>query len=107
DVLEGGVAVVPVRAPTAGTDVHFNITGAWGRIANLDDCPAKIRTAFKAAKPRMKDYDRLAVQGLELIAQQALVLPDALQQRFGRRSLVFVKDGYGAGAHAPLGIKTG
>ena len=55
----------------------------------------------------MKDTDRLTVQGLELLSDQALVLPDGLQEAFGRRVVVIVEDRDRAAPHAPLGIKAG
>jgi hypothetical protein len=38
----------------------------------------------------MKDTDRLTVQGLELLADYSLVLPNGLQEAFGRRVVVIV-----------------
>jgi hypothetical protein len=105
DLLESGVSIMAVRAPAARAKVHFHIPGRRQRIPDLDYRPAKIGSSFDAAKTRVKDSDRLAVKGLELIAEQSLVLPDALEQKFGRRVLVVVKDTHGAGAHAPLGVK--
>lgn len=55
----------------------------------------------------MKNTDRSAVQGLELIAEQALVLPEGLHEAFGRRVPVVPQDRDDAGAHTPLGIKAG
>jgi hypothetical protein len=52
----------------------------------------------------MKNAHGLAVQSLELVAAQALVLPDGLQQAFGRRVAILVQDGRGPAAQAPLGI---
>ena len=107
DILEGGVAVMPMCAPAAGTEVNLDVTGLRRALTELDDGAAEIRTAFDAAETRMKDTDRLTVQGCELIAKQSLVLPDGLQKAFGRRVPVFPQDRNDAGAHAPLGIKAG
>ena len=68
---------------------------------------AEIRAALDAAKTGMKDADRLTVQGLELFAEQPLVLPDGLQEAFGRRVAVLAQDRNHAAPHAPLGIKAG
>jgi hypothetical protein len=55
----------------------------------------------------VKDMDWFTVQGLELFAEQALVLPDCLQEAFGRGVTVLMQDRNNAAAHAPLGIKAG
>jgi hypothetical protein len=49
----------------------------------------------------------LIVQGLELLADQALVLPNGLQQAFGRRVVVIVENRDRAAPHAPKSIKAG
>jgi hypothetical protein len=98
---------MPVRVPAAGSNVHFHIP-AKGRIAaHLHDGVTEIRSALDAAKTRMKNAQGLTVQGLELVAPQALVLPDGLQQPFGRRFAILVQDRRHAAADAPLRIKTG
>ena len=107
DVLEGGVAIMAVGAPAAGTEVHLHVAGPGRPVADLHDRAAKIRPALDAAETGMKDSDRLTVQGLELLAEQALVLPDGLQEAFGRRVPVLAQDRNHAAAHAPLGIKAG
>ncbi len=107
DVLEGGIAVMAVGVPAAGTEVHFHIARPRRVVAELHDRSMEIGAALHAAKAGMKDSDRLVVQGLELIAEQSLVLPDGLQQAFGRRVPVVPQDRDDAGAHAPLGIKAG
>ena len=76
-------------------------------VAELHDRAAEIRAAFDAAETRMKDTDRLTVQGLELFAKQSLVLPDGLQEALGRRVLVVAQDGDDPATDAPLGIETG
>ena len=107
DVAEGGVAVMAVRVPAAGAQVHLHVAGPWRLVADLHDRAAEIRAALHAAETGMKNTDWLAVQALELFADQALVLPDGLQEAFGRRVTVLVKDRNDAAAHAPLGIKAG
>ncbi len=107
DVLEGGITVVAVGAPTAGSEVNLDVAGLGRLIAYLHNSATEIRTALDTAKTRMKDADRLAVQGCELIAEQSLVLPDRLQEAFGRGVPVLVEGGNHAGAHTPLGIKAG
>jgi hypothetical protein len=92
DVLEGGVAIMAVGMPAAGTEVHFHVAGPWRLVADLHNRAAKIRSALHAAETGMKDTDRFTVQGLELFAEQALVLPDGLQEALGRGVTVLVKD---------------
>ena len=60
-VLKGRVAVVAVRAPTAGPQVHFDISAARRTIAHLHERAAKVRPALEAAKARMKNAQRLSV----------------------------------------------
>jgi hypothetical protein len=92
DVLEGGVAIMAMGTPAAGTKVHFHVAGPRRRIADLHNRTTKIRSALHAAETRMKDTDRFTVQGLELFAEQALMLPDGLQEALGRGVTVLVKD---------------
>jgi hypothetical protein len=82
NVLEGGITIMAVRAPAAGTEVHLHVAGPWRSVADLHDRAAKIGPAFNTAETRMKDSDRFTVQGLELLAEQALVLPNGLQEAF-------------------------
>jgi hypothetical protein len=104
-ILKSGVAVVAVGAPTAGANVHFHVADARAFAADLYHRAAKIRAAFGAAESRMKDAHGLAVQSLELVALQALVLPDGLQQALGRRAAVVAEKGHRSATHAPLGVK--
>ena len=69
DVLEGGVTVVAVGTPAAGTEVNFDVASLRRAIAGLHDGAAEIGAALDAAKTRMKDTDGLSVQGLKLIAE--------------------------------------
>jgi hypothetical protein len=82
NVLEGGIAIMAVRAPPAGTEIHLHVAGPWRSVADLHDRAAKVGSAFNTAETGMKDSDRFTVQGLELLAEQALVLPNGLQEAF-------------------------
>jgi hypothetical protein len=84
DVLKSGIAVVPVRPPAGDANVHFHIAGARRGITDLDERIAKVRTAFDIGKTGMKQTNTLTVQRFQLITTQALVLPDGLEQTFGR-----------------------
>jgi hypothetical protein len=55
----------------------------------------------------MKDSNRFTVQGLELLAEQALMLPNGLQEAFRGRVPILVQDRNHATAHAPLSIEAG
>ena len=96
-----------VSAPAGGTEVYLDVAGLRRRLAELHDRAAEIRAALHAAETGMKDMDRLALQGSELLAEQSLVLPDGLQESFGRGVPVLAQDRNDAAAHAPLGIKAG
>jgi hypothetical protein len=45
----------------------------------LDDGAAEIRSALDAGETRMKDAHGLTVQGFQLVAAEALLLPDGLE----------------------------
>jgi hypothetical protein len=103
--FEGRIAIVPMSAPAARSQIHFHIAlGGW-RIANLDKRATEIRPSFQIMEARMKNPNWLTVQGFKLIAQQPLVLPDGLEQALGRRFRVFAQDRHQSGADAPLGVK--
>ena len=95
--------MVTVGAPAAGAQVHFNISGAWGLGADLQDRAAKIRTAFKVGKTRVKNANALPGERLEFGAPKPLVQPNGLDQPFGREALV-AQAVFGADAGPPLGI---
>ena len=78
-MLKSRITVVAVRPPAAGAKIHFHIAGAWRVVADLHHGTAKIRPAFDTAKTRMKQAHALTVQGRQLFAPQALVLPDGLE----------------------------
>ena len=85
DVLESGVALVMMRAPAAGMEIDFDIAGAGRLVADLHERAAKVRPRLMVRKTRMKHAHNFSVQCPELIAQEALVLPDGLQQILRRR----------------------
>lgn len=72
--------------------------------AELDDGVAKIRAAFDADKTRMKHAHGLAVQGLQLVALEALLLPDALEELFRRRFRRFAQRGGETLPGPPVGV---
>jgi hypothetical protein len=66
---------------------------------------AEIRAAFQIMKPGMKNSHGLAVQGSELVAQQALVLPDGLQEALWWGIHILAQDQSDATLNAPAGVK--
>ena len=92
DILESRIAVVAVRVPAAGAQINFHVAGARRVVADLNDRAAKIRPAFGAGEAGMKNADGLSVGGFELVAAQALMLPDGLEQTFGRRIIFVAQD---------------
>jgi hypothetical protein len=104
-IAKSWIPIVPMRPPASDADVHFHIAGAWSRVTDLDERVPKIRTAFRIRKPGMKQADRLAVQGLQLITAQALVLPDGLEQTFRWRVRPVAQAESGAGSNPPLRVE--
>lgn len=91
--------------PSAGAQVNFNITHARGILADLDDCPAEIGPVLQIVETGVKNSDTLAVQGHELFAAQALVLPNSLEQALRRRVVVVAENRDGSAANTPFGVK--
>jgi hypothetical protein len=106
DIREGGIAVVRMGVPAAGAQVDLDIARSGRFFSNLHDGASKIRAALDAFEAGMKNSQGLAVQGSKLIANETLVLPDGLEQPFGRRIVVLTQEGRNAAANTPLGIKT-
>jgi hypothetical protein len=77
--VESRVAIMPMRPPAAGAQIHLNITGAGHILSELHHSTAEIRSAFEIVEPGMKNPYRDAVQGVKLIAKQSLVLPNGLE----------------------------
>jgi len=107
DILKCGIAIMSVRAPAAGAEVHFHVAGAHGIVADLHHGTTKIRSTFDAAKTRMKQAHALTVQRRQLLATQALVLPDGLEQALGWRVVVVAQHAGDPGAQTPLRIEIG
>src|SRR5690606_8676217 len=90
DILKRRIAVVAVSAPAAAAQVHLDVARTRRVLAHLHQGVAKIRSAFKICKTGMKHTDGSTVQSFQLLALEALMLPDALQQTFGWRLAVLV-----------------
>src|SRR5208283_3413639 len=76
DIAKIGVAVVAVRMPAARTQIHLHVAGTRRVVADSNDRAAKVRSAFGAGEAGMENADGPLVGSHELIAAQALVLPD-------------------------------
>ena len=66
---------------------------------------AKIRPALGVGKAGMKNADAFSVRGFERVALETLVLPDGLEEAFGRRIIFVVQHVAGAALRAPVGVK--
>ena len=84
DVRIGRVAIVTMAAPSGRVQIDFHVTNARRIVRELQDGVAEIRTGFVVPKTGVKNPDRLSVQSFQLVALQTLMLPDLLQQPFGR-----------------------
>jgi hypothetical protein len=83
-VVERRVAVVRMGVPAAGSQIDLDIAGLGRFISELNYRPAKIRASFGVPKTRMQYPDGQAIRPAKLFAQQSLMLPDGLEQVFGR-----------------------
>jgi hypothetical protein len=90
-------------APASGTQVHFHIPGAWSIRANLQHGSPEIGPAFHAGETRMKHAHAFSGNGFEFGAAEPLVLPDCLDEPFGRKPFV-AQTVFGADTGPPLGV---
>jgi len=94
-----------VRVPAARAQIHFHIAGTRCVVADLNHRATKVRSAFGTGEAGMENTDGLFIGGHEPVAAQALVLPDGLQQAFGRRIIFIAQDICRAATQAPVGVK--
>jgi hypothetical protein len=105
NVLEIGIAVMPVCTPVAGVQINFHVARTRRVLADLDYRPRKIRSPLGIGETRMENSNSFSVRGFEPVPTQALMEPDGLKQALGGE-VVFVAQGiHGAGARAPAGIE--
>ena len=105
DVLESGVGVVAVRAPAAGVEIDLDIAGDGLRGIELDDRVAEVGSAFMAPEAGVQHENAAAIGAAQLIAEEALMKPDGLQQVFGGDAVRFAKGVGGAEPQAAFGVK--
>ena len=105
DPAVGGVDVVLMAVPCGGVQVDLDIAGPGEMIPELDEGIAKVRACLVVPETGVKNSDGLAVQGQELIATDALVLPEGLEKAFGGLAVGgFLEQMDAQGTGAPLGI---
>jgi hypothetical protein len=105
DIFEIGILVMAVRVPAGGNQINFHVAGNWRLIFKLQNCTAKIWSALGAGKTGMQHTHIFSVRRFELVALEALVLPDGLQQFFRRRGTGVAQDVDGAALLAPDGVE--
>jgi hypothetical protein len=106
-VFEIRIPIMAMATPAAGANVHFHIALLRRIVAKAKQRIAKIRSALRAAKTRMKHEQPLTVQGSQLIATQTLMLPDGLKQAFRRNTVVIAQDSGRAAALTAAGVEVG
>jgi hypothetical protein len=95
-----------MRLPILWNHINFDITRARFLLAELEHGPAEIRPGPVIPETGMKHANRLAIAGAEIIAAEALVVPDVLQQTFGRmRGIAFAQERKSLLLRAPLSVK--
>ena len=83
DIPEGGIHIVPMGVPTTGTQIHLHVPAPRRLFTKLKDGAAEVGTSFQILKTRVKHSNIFPVQGVQMVAQQALLAPNGLQQAFG------------------------
>jgi hypothetical protein len=104
DIAEVRIAIVAMSSPTAGAQIHFNVSGARSIRADLQHGPAKIRPAFQVGESRMKHPHAFPGHGFKFAAPETLVLPDCLDEPLGREPFI-AQTVFAANTGPPLGVK--
>src|SRR5438552_3310339 len=92
--------------PAAWWDTHSHIPAARRFSFNLHTRSAKVRPRFTIPEARVKHSYGAPVQQPELIAAQALVIPDGLKQALRRRALrSFAKSRRAVRSDAPFRLR--
>src|SRR5688572_21464384 len=94
---------MPVPAPAACLQVDFDVADFGGRVVELNNGVAKIRSRFLVPKARVNHADTPAVERAQIVAANALMKPNLLQQTLGRNiAAAFAQIGPGMGALTPF-----
>lgn len=107
DAGEGGVGVVAVGVPVGGAGIDLDVAGDGWIVADLNDGLVEVGAGLMVPESGVEHAHGAAVEGLEGVAMEALVLPDCLQQVLRRRAGRGVAQGARRVGGAPLGIKFG
>ena len=99
------VAVVPMRTPSAGGQVNFDVSGARRLTLELKDRAAEVRPSLAIQEARMQDLNLSPLLSGQPVTQQTLVVPDQLEQPFRRRLVVLVERLQHAAAQPPLRVE--
>jgi hypothetical protein len=93
-----------MRVPAVQLQIHFNVARqGWGA-AKLNDCTMKIRSAFSIQKTGMQNANGPTIECFQSIAPQTLMLPDGLEQRFGRNFVGFAEQQNASAVQSPLRV---
>jgi hypothetical protein len=88
------IVLVMMRLPILRNDINLNIARTRFLLAELEHGPVEIRPGLVIPETRMEHAHLLAIGGAEIIAAEALVVPDILQQAFRRmRRVAFAQEG--------------
>jgi hypothetical protein len=97
-----------VGLPVAGNAVNFHVAGTGRFAAELEDGGVEIGAGGAVPKAGMEDAQGLAVEGLQIVAAQALVQPDALQEAFrGRGGVALAQEKARFILRPPAGVEIG
>src|SRR5688572_580753 len=84
DILVVRVRGVSVPAPAADLQIDLDVADFRGRVVELNDRVSKIRPRLFVPESGMDHAHALAVEGAQVVAPNALVKPNLLQQTFRR-----------------------
>jgi hypothetical protein len=92
--------------PVLGDQIDLDVARAWFVLAELEDSGAEIRAWLVIPEAGMEHSQRLAIEGAEVLAAQALVVPDALEQALRRMGgIALAQEVFGLLLRAPLSVK--
>lgn len=93
-----------VPTPATGMEVDLDIADLRRAVAKLDNGLEEVRSGGVIPETGMKNAQLFAVQGLQFITSQTLVLPEALQKPFRGCIGGFTQSFRGGGIFAPVAV---
>jgi hypothetical protein len=100
------VVFVVVGLPILRDHVDLDVTGTRFFLAKLDNGAAEIRTGPAIPETGMKHTNGLSIDGAEIVAAEALVMPDVLEEPFRWvRRIALAQERSGFLLRAPLIVK--